>query len=449
MIGSEGVMVTEDDSMVAAHTTASSPTQRLATTPTRRDRLAIPALLLASVVSNTGNNLTAIAIPWFVLVTTGSPARTGVVAFAGLLPVAIAGVIGGAVVDRLGFKRSSIVADLASGVTVGLIPVLHFAGVLQFWQLLALAFCGGIFDVPGSSARGALLPKLAARVNMPLERANATYQMGQVFASIIGPLLAGVLIVAISAANVMYLDSASFFISAAVIAVGVSLPRSTTKERAESERSPFGAVREGLCYVRGQPLIMLFMATTICANFLFTPLFAVVFPVYAKQVFDSPTALGILETAFGAGSVLTTVLYGIIGPRLRRFPTLVACMLVGLIGIWILPLSSTLALSAAAGFVIGSGLGPVNVLSLTVLQERTPDEMMGRMLGLMMASSQLATPLGVLLAGFLIAGVGVRGEMVVIAAGFSAVVVIALLHPVMRSIDRPGESELLPAPSAG
>jgi MFS family permease len=311
-----------------------------------------------------------------------------------------------------------------------------------------LAFCGGIFDVPGASARNALLPRLAARVNMPLERANATYQMGQVFASVIGPLLAGVLIVAISAANVMYIDSASFFISAAVVAIGISVPRSAA-ESAELERSPFGAVREGFRYVRGQPLIMLFIVTSICANFLFTPLFAVVFPVYAKQVFDSPTALGILETAFGVGSVLTTVLYGVIGHRLRRYQTLVTCMLVALAGIWILPLSATLMLSAIAGFIVGSGLGPVNVLSLTVIQERTPDDMLGRVLGLTIASTQLATPLGVLLAGFLIAVVGVRGEMILIAAGFSAVVLLALLHPVMRTIERPNEAQHLPATSAG
>ena len=208
-------------------------------------------------------------------------------------------------------------------------------------------------------------------------------------------------------------------------------------------------VREGLRYVRSQPLIMLLIGTSIVANFLITPLFAVVFPVYAKQVFDSPTALGILETAFGVGSVLTTLLYGVVGPRVRRFPTLAVCMAVGAAGLWALPISSTLALSAGAGFIAGSGLGPVNVLGLTVLQERIPEQMLGRVLGLVFAAAQVATPLGVLLAGFLIAGVGVRGEMAMIAGGFSAVVAITLLHPIVRTIDRPSELEQLPVASAG
>ena len=89
------------------------------------------------------------------------------------------------------------------------------------------------------------------------------------------------------------------------------------------------------------------------------------------------------------------------------------------------------------------------MLGLTVLQERVPEQMLGRVLGLAFAAPQLATPLGVLLAGFLIAGVGVRGEMALIAGGFSAVVIITLLHPIVRTIDRPSELEQLPVASAG
>ncbi|MDQ4045655.1 MAG: hypothetical protein M3173_09445, partial [Chloroflexota bacterium] len=73
--------------------------------PSRRDRMGVPALVLATLISGTGNYLTAIAIPWFVYVTTGSAARTGLVAFAGLAPVFVAGLAGGLAIDRLGFKR--------------------------------------------------------------------------------------------------------------------------------------------------------------------------------------------------------------------------------------------------------------------------------------------------------------------------------------------------------
>ena len=82
-------------------------------TATRRDRLAIPALVAAAAVSSIGNNLTSIAIPWFVYITTGSATQTGLVAFAGLLPVAIGGLFSGPIIDRLGFKQSSVISDIA------------------------------------------------------------------------------------------------------------------------------------------------------------------------------------------------------------------------------------------------------------------------------------------------------------------------------------------------
>jgi len=69
-----------------------------------------------------GNTFAALAIPWFVLQTTGSASKTGITGFFTILPVVLAGFLGGALVDRLGYKRSSILADVASCIPVALIP---------------------------------------------------------------------------------------------------------------------------------------------------------------------------------------------------------------------------------------------------------------------------------------------------------------------------------------
>src|ERR671921_16482 len=98
-------------------------------------RTPILALLGANAVSETGNVLAFVAIPWFVLQTTGSAARTGLTGAAFLLAAVVAGVVGGPGVDRAGFKRTSIVADLSGAVTVALIPLLSYTSRLAFWQL--------------------------------------------------------------------------------------------------------------------------------------------------------------------------------------------------------------------------------------------------------------------------------------------------------------------------
>ena len=143
----------------------------------RARRVPFYALVWADAISMTGNALAQLAVPWFVLETTGSAARTGLTAFCGLLPLILATFFGGAVVDRLGHKRASVVADIASMVAVALIPLLHALGLLSFGLLLALVFLGALLDAPGTTARAALLPDLAELARLRLERANAVREV--------------------------------------------------------------------------------------------------------------------------------------------------------------------------------------------------------------------------------------------------------------------------------
>src|SRR5512134_2809932 len=116
------------------------------TTATPKNSLPLIALLTANAISLVGNVLSAIAIPWFVLQTTGSATRTGITGFFTVLPVVLAGFLGGTLVDRLGYKCTSIIADLASGVTVAITPLLYFTIGLAFWQLMVLVFLGALLD---------------------------------------------------------------------------------------------------------------------------------------------------------------------------------------------------------------------------------------------------------------------------------------------------------------
>src|SRR3712207_6639057 len=123
-------------------------------------RIPLFALLAANAVSMTGNVFTLIAIPWFVLQTTGSASQTGLTSAVAALPFIIAGIFGGTIVDRVGFRKMSIISDLASSVTTALIPLIHLTVGLEFWQLLVLVFLGGLLDTPGGTARESMLPDL-------------------------------------------------------------------------------------------------------------------------------------------------------------------------------------------------------------------------------------------------------------------------------------------------
>ncbi|MEO6887361.1 MAG: MFS transporter, partial [Ktedonobacteraceae bacterium] len=83
-------------------------------------RLPLYTLFCANTISVTGSSLTLIAVPWFVLQTTGSAARVGFTGVAEVLAIIVAGLLGGVLIDRLGYKRSSVLADLASGMAIAL-----------------------------------------------------------------------------------------------------------------------------------------------------------------------------------------------------------------------------------------------------------------------------------------------------------------------------------------
>ena len=115
--------------------------------PERRNVVPLIALLTANAISMVGNVLVMVAIPWFVLQTTESAAKTGITAVFTIVPTILSTFFGGPLIDRLGYKRVSIIADLASGVAVALIPLLYLTIGLEFWQLLILVFFGALLGV--------------------------------------------------------------------------------------------------------------------------------------------------------------------------------------------------------------------------------------------------------------------------------------------------------------
>ena len=154
----------------------------------------LAGLLAANAISITGNRLTQLAIPWFVLQSTGSVGKTGLVGFFSLLPFVISSALGGVIVDRLGYRRASIVADLASGATVLRIPILYHTVGLPFAALLALVFARALLDAPGQTAREAMLPDLLEQAGMTLERGTSLFDGVSRGANMLGAPLAGVLI---------------------------------------------------------------------------------------------------------------------------------------------------------------------------------------------------------------------------------------------------------------
>jgi MFS family permease len=397
-------------------------------------------LLGANAVSETGNVLAFVAIPWFVLQTTGSAAKTGLTGGAFLLAAVVAGVVGGPVVDRIGFKRASIVADLAGALTVALIPLLHYTIGLAFWQLLALVFLGGFLDAPGHTARQSLVPNLARRARMRIERANSAFQGIQHASFLVGPPLAGLLIALFTPSNVLWIDAATFVVSAALVAAlvpsGVPQPDRVTAELRRAG-GYLAELAEGITFIRRDRLVFWMFGIGVVANFLILPLFAVVLPVYAKQTYSSAVDLGLMLGGFGSGALAGTVLYGTVGHLLPRRATLVSAVVLMGLPFWVLVMTPSLVVTMGALFVAGFALGPPNPLTYSVLQERTPPRMLGRVLGAGVSLSMVAVPIGMVLCGYALEIVGLRLALAGISACYLAVGLLSFFSPALYELDKP------------
>lgn len=413
-------------------------------------RVPLLALLLATAVSEMGNALTFVAVPWFVLSTTGSAAQTGLAGGAAFLAAVLGGLFGGPLVDRLGFRATSVLADLASGASVAAIPLLHATVGLAFWQLLALVFLGGLLDGPGTAARQGLVPGLSGQAGIGLERANSAFGGAVRLAALLGPPLGGLLIAGLGASNVLLLDAATFLFSAGAVAALVPAAGRTHGTEAGNERGGgrdggrggyLAELAEGLRFLRRTRVVFAIVVGGVALNFFAEPVYAVVLPVYAEAVSGGAVGFGLLVGGFGGGALAGTVLFGALGGRVPGRRRAVLAGAVALSALPFLALAALPPLPVAVGLmaVQGLGVGAINPLVFTVVQERVPERLLGRVFGALVALAEGAAPLGLVLAGFALEGLGLGPVLLAVAAGLLAVFVYVLANPAFRELGKPAQ----------
>ena len=397
--------------------------------------------MTANAISLVGNQLALLALPWFVLQTTGSPARVGLAGAIEALGIIVSAFFGGALVDRAGFRRSSIFSDAASGIAIALIPLLDRMLGLAFWQILILIFCATIFNAPGSTARSSILRDLADLAQLRLERATSTDQVIRNVAGLAGPLLAGVLIAAISARNVLWVDAVSFGVSALIFA---SFIPATAPRVSQVGRHYLNELSEGIRFIHTDRVILATAFVAAYANAVGAALFAVVLPVYAEHSFRSAVGFGLLVAADGGGALLGTIAFGAIGYRFGKRHTLLVAFLVSFVSLAVLIIMPGLAVSSFVLVIDGMAYGVISTLVSTMYQERIPLELRGRVFGALTAVHRTASPLGVILAGYLIQIFSLGRALAAIAVSSVLMPMFVALAPAFRSIERPADVTVVP-----
>ena len=403
------------------------------TTAKQNNPIPLYSLYTANAISLVGNVITMIAIPWFVIQTTGSATQTGITGFFTILPMVLAGFFGGTFIDRLGYKRASILSDLASGATTAMIPLLYFTAGLEFGQLMVLVFFGALLDAPGGTARHALLPDLAEQAGMPIERATSLAHVIERSARLIGAPLAGLSIGILGTANALWLDAASFFVSAGIIWAFIP----TTRAYEEKEPGNYLAqLQDGLRFIRRDSLILTLVVILMLMNGLDALFGGVLQPVYVKEVYGDALSLGLLLSANGGGAVIGGLIFAAVGHRLPRHAIFVGAFVFTGLRFWVYALYPPAWVLILVTLITSLGAGPISPIIGAIEFERIPAHLRGRVVGAITAGVGLAMPLGLLLGGFLTEAFGTLIMMVGLACAQLLTATSMAFIPAMKEMDR-------------
>jgi MFS family permease len=393
-------------------------------------------------VSLTGTRVSAVALPWFVLVTTGSATQTGLVAFCELAPYVVVKALTGPVVDRAGPRTISWTTDLASATAALMVPLFHAFDLLTFPLLLVLVALIGAARGPGDLAKHVMLPEAAERSRLPLERATGLAGVIERLASTVGPAAGGALVALLGPMTGLVANAGCFALGSLIIALGLPRGMGHASEEAltpdgETDPGYWRRFGEGFTFLRGDPLLLSIVVMVGITNLLDAGFSAVLVPVWAKESGNGPAAIGLVNSVLGAAALSGSMLATAVAHRLRRRVVFFTCFLFAgaprfLILASRIPMEAVLAVFAVSGF----GAGFLNPIIGAVGFERIPRRMLGRVNALTDALAWAGIPLGGLIAGVAVTSTGLAPVLLASGAAYFLTTNMAGLRPEWREMDR-------------
>lgn len=371
------------------------------------------ALLVAELVSTTGIQMTFVALPWFVLVTTGSVARMSYVLAVEIAPMALFGIPSGTLVSRLGGRRTMLVADALRTPLMVLIPVLHWVGGLSFPLLLVLVFVLGLFSAPYFAAQRVIVPELFGSDEKVISQASALFGGVTHLTLIVGPAVGGVLVAGFGAPVVLIVDAATYVVAFVLVLTFVRAGKPVPQD--ESSRGLLAGVRFlARDRVLG-PMTLTVILLDASAGALFTSLPALAFVRFHR---DAQIA-GFLFTAFGIGALAGSVLAM---KALERFAPLRlagASIVLAVLPLWVLV--ATLPWEAVGAVMLACGVFVplVNAPAMGMISTRPPEALRAKVMTAVMTASALGGPAGRIVVGPLFEGWGIAAAYATIAGSIT------------------------------
>jgi MFS family permease len=380
-------------------------------------------------VSNIGNWMQTIAQNWLVLALTQSPFLLGLVNFIGNLPTLIFGLYGGVIADRNSRRRVLFITQSLMLTLVMVMAILTFLDVINIWLVILITLGIGVVQAFNAPAYQTIMLDLVGKEKLMNAIALNSIQFN--LSRVIGPSLAGLLVVVLGVAACFFINALSF--GAVLLALFlVKMPPPQTRVK---NSSAFGDIRESFGFLKNNPaLLTLILTSTSFSVFIFP--YLSLLAVFAKDVFKSGAdAYGLLMGAVGIGAVVGGLLVARlshlekrsillqIGSGVMALSLILLALVPGIL--WALP---CLALAGGAMVLTQSSTN-------TIVQVNVPDQMRGRVISIWQLSSMGMLPVGSLLGGTLAQFMGAPFTVAVGAVIFGVTVLGAYLFvPSLRGL---------------
>jgi predicted MFS family arabinose efflux permease len=377
------------------------------------------ALFTAKLVSTFGSWLTVLALPWFVLVTTGSPTRMSAVLTAEFLGVVLVGFPSGRLVHRLGARRTMLLGDAVRAPLMALVPLLHAADALTFPALLTISFGLGLFTAPYIASQRLILPDLIASTpartsatgvasERRLARANTLIDAATRIGALAGPALGGVLIALLGAAEVLWIDAASYAVSFLIVLIFVRVPGRAPQPAGDRPGS-----LAGLRYAARHRSLRLFLTALVLVS-LAVPAIAACLPVLVlHDLGGDPRVLGLLTATNGAGLAAGSILALAVITRMRDTALTLAVAVLAL-PLWLM-LTGRIPLLAVALFLSGLATPVCGVTVTTRFTLRTPEQIRPQVMTALTTLENFAAFLAFAVAGPVLQAAGLKPVFAAIA----------------------------------
>lgn len=373
--------------------------------------------IIAEALSLFSQSAFMLVLPWLILAVTGSVAHASIVTTIATIPSIVVSLASGFVIDRIGRRRSSIIATLGCAVAAIGLAATATTGTINVAWLIGLGLFANLFLIPGMTARDTLMADVATASGTTIEKLAGMRQLVFSIAFLAGPGFAGLLMTHASPSFVLWIISGLWIIAALfthLLPKGTSIPQPHV-----TEKQPSLWRRALKTPALALPLLIGFGTCLITA-----PVNDVLIPAHFRAI-NEPQLFGLAMSIFAAGSLAGAALYMVLIKNARlAYVTSVVMITIGFIGLALLP---TFWVLAGALFLIGVGANlssPFLIISVTM---NTEEHERGRMMGLFNTLSLGAAPVGLALLSFLLQYTDIQAGLITVLAVWTIIAVIMLV----------------------